>query len=96
MTQKDMDKVGDFFDEITSIMKTKEFNKETSAVLLLGADSDHECATYQGVTKGLVALIISAMEKDSKLEQVILKAVEIFIERRIKERRQSHDDGESA
>lgn len=80
-----MDKVGDLFDKITPMVEAMDFNKENAAVLLLGADFDHECATYQGTVKSLTALLVSAMENREELSYVVLKAAEIFLARREEE-----------
>lgn len=82
---KIMDKVGDLFDKITPMVEAMDFNKENAAVLLLGADFDHECATYQGTVKSLTALLVSAMENREELSFVVLKAAEIFLARREEE-----------
>lgn len=76
-----MDKVGDLFDKITPMAEAMDFDKEHAALLLLGADFDHECATYQGTVKSLVALS-PAMENREELSFVVLKAAEIFLERK--------------
>ena len=77
-----MDKIGDFFDEITPIFEAKNFDHEHAAVILLGADFDHECATYQGTVKSMVAMVVAAMENKNELSYIILKASEVFLERR--------------
>lgn len=82
---KIMDKVGDLFDKITPMVEAMDFNKENAAVLLLGADFDHECATYQGTVKSLTALLVAAMENREELSFVVLKAAEIFLARREEE-----------
>ena len=77
-----MDKIGDFFDKITPMVEASDFDKDLGALLLLGADFDHECAVYQGEAKCLIAMICSAMENKHELSYIILKASEIFLERR--------------
>lgn len=74
-----MDKIGDFFDKITPMVEASDFDKERGALLLLGADFDHECAVYQGKAKCLIAMICSAMEEKEELEFVILKAAELHL-----------------
>lgn len=76
-----MDKVGDLFDKITPMVEAMNFNKENAAILLLGADFEHECATYQGSIKSLTALLVAAMEHREELSFVVIKAAEIFLER---------------
>lgn len=71
-----------FFDEITSIAEAKNFDEEHAALMLLGADFDHECATFMGSIKSLTALLVSAMENRDELSFVVLKAAEIYLERR--------------
>lgn len=87
-----MDKVGDLFDKITPMVEAMDFNEENAAILLLGADFDHECATYQGTVKLLVALLVAAMENREELSFVVLKAAEIFLERK-QEEKNNEDDG---
>lgn len=77
-----MDKVGDLFDKITPMVEAMNFDEERAALLLLGADYDHECATFQGTVKSLVALLVAAMETREELSFVVLKAAEIFLERK--------------
>lgn len=77
-----MDKVRDLFDKITPMVEAMDFNEENAAILLLGADFDHECATCQGTVKSLVALLVAAMENREELSFVVLKAAEIFLERK--------------
>lgn len=88
-----MDKVGDLFDKITPMVETMDFNKENAAILLLGADFDHECATYQGSVKSLVALLVSAMENREELSFVVLKAAEIFLAERNQKKEDDKEDG---
>lgn len=80
-----MDKIGDLFEKITPMVEAMDFDKEHAAILMLGADFDHECAIYQGTIKSLVAMLISAMEEKKELSFVVLKAAEIFLERRKEE-----------
>ena len=77
-----MDKVGDLFDKITPMVEAMDFDKEHAALLLLGADFDYECATFQGTVKSLVSLLVAAMETREELSFVVLKAAEIFLERK--------------
>lgn len=86
-----MDKVGDLFDKITPMVEAMNFDEERAALLLLGADYDHECATFQGTVKSLVALLVAAMENREELSFVVLKAAEIFLER--KEEEDVEEDG---
>lgn len=80
-----MDKIGDFFDEIKASWEAKEFDKEHAALLFLGADFDNECALYQGKVGCCIAMLVSAMEQRDELQQMILKAVEIFLLNKVKE-----------
>lgn len=77
-----MDKVGDLFDKITPMVEAMDFDKEHAAILLLGADYENECATFQGTIKSLVALLVATMEEREELSFVVLKAAEIFLERK--------------
>ena len=74
-----MDKIGDFFEEVKALWETKDFDKEHGALMFLGADLDNECAFYQGKVKCGVAMLASAMEGNSDLRCVILRAVELFL-----------------
>lgn len=88
-----MDKVGDFFDEITPLFEAKNFDKEHAAILMMGADFGHECATYQGTVKSLVAMLVSAMEQKKFLSFVIMKSAEIFLERLQERKEEEESDG---
>lgn len=77
-----MDKIGDFFDTIMPLVEASDFDREHGALLLLGADLNHECAVFRGKAKCLVAMICSAMEERKEIEQVILKAAEVFLSRK--------------
>lgn len=87
-----MDKVGDFFNEITPLLEAKEFDREYAAVLILGADFHNQCATFQGTIKSLVAMLVSAMEEKKELSFVILKASEIFLERLQDNKEEAQDE----
>ena len=80
-----MDKIGVFFDEIKASWEAKEFDKEHAALLFLGADFENECALYQGKVSCCIAMLVSAMEQNDELRQVILRAVGIFLSDKIKE-----------
>lgn len=88
-----MDKIGDFFDEITPLFEAKNFDKEHAALLMMGADFNHECATYQGTVKSLVAMLVSAMEQKKVISYVIMKSAEIFLER-LQERKKEEESDE--
>ena len=74
-----MDKIGDFFDEIKPMVEVRDFDRENGAVMFLGADFENECAIYQGKMKCLVAMIVSAMERDDAIAHVLLKSAEVFL-----------------
>lgn len=61
------------------MVEASDFDKEHGALLLLGADFDHECAVCQGKAKCLIAMICAAMEEKEELEFVILKAAELHL-----------------
>ena len=86
-----MDKIGDFFGTIQPLVEASDFDKEHAALLLLGADYDHECAVYQGKLKCLVAMVCSAMEEKKELEEVILRAAEVFLSRKM-ENKTDHEN----
>lgn len=81
-----MDKIGDFFNKITPMVEASDFDKEHGALLLLGADLDHECAIYQGKAKCLIAMICSAMEEKEELEFVILQAVALHLKEKTRQK----------
>lgn len=87
-----MDKIGDFFDEIKPIVEAKAFDRENGAMLFLGADFEDECAIYQGKAKCLVAMIVSAMEREDEIAHVLLKSAEMYLARKEREKDLEKED----
>lgn len=81
-----MDKIGDFYDEIKPIVEAKAFDRENGAMLFLGADLEDECAIYRGKAKCLVAMIVSAMERDNEIAHALLKSAEMYLTRKEREK----------
>lgn len=77
-----MNKIGDLYDVINPIVEKCEIDPEKGAFLMLGADIENECCIVRGTVKSLVAMIVSKMEAEKDMEFVILKAAEIFLDRK--------------
>ena len=77
-----MNRIEDLFDKINPIVEKCEIDPEKGAFLMLGADLEHECGIVCGTVKSLVAMIISRMEAEKDMEFIILKAAELFLDRK--------------
>ena len=80
-----MRKIEELFDHLAPIVAEGEFDPESSALLLLGADEEHECGIIQGKMKSLVAMIVSRMVAEKDFELMILHSAEVFLEYRERE-----------
>jgi hypothetical protein len=71
-------KVEEIFDKVAPMVEQLELDQDT-ALLMLGTDERKNCGAIIGNGRTMIAMIVEQMLREKKIELVIMKAAEAFI-----------------